>query len=192
MKQIQILFAMAFAALLLLSACGKETKMIIRDGQAVEDNNDNNSNNYVWTSCQPTPATFDKSEFVSGSGINAIYWYYFHVSLNNSQANASGVTSSNIYFPHVGPGGVTIYNNVANDATYEVVNMADGIVYFRVKTANVATTGCPLKFNLALSASGNYVWFSANGYLTPNVGIDDGNNNYYYIIFNNGSIAKAF
>jgi len=190
MKKIHISVIAMFLFALILSSCGKE-KMVIRNGHAVSDD-DNNNTNYTWTSCQPTPVSFDRSEFVSGSGVNAIYWYYFHLSLNNSQANATGVTVSDIYFPHVGPLGTTIYSNVSNDATYEVVDVKDGVVSFRVKTGNVVAAGCPIKFNLALSVSGTYVWFSANGSLTQNVGIDDGNNNYYFINFNNGSIIKAF
>ncbi len=193
MKKITFIFA-ALALLTILSSCSKEPKMIIRDGQAVEDDGNNNNNDgYTWYSCQPKPINFDKSEFVSGSGNDAIYWYYFHVSLDNSQANANGVTSASIYFPHVGPGGNTIYNNVSNDATYEVTSIKNGCVYFRIKTANVVSTGCPLKFNLALAPTpSNYVWFSANGSYTQNVGIDDGNHNYYFITFLNGSITKAF
>lgn len=163
--------------------------MVIRDGKAVVDDN---SNNYVWTACKPTPLSFDRSEFVSGSGVNAIYQYYFHVSLDNSQANATGANSGSIYFPHVGASKTTIYENVSNDATYEVVKIENGIVYFRVKTANVASSGCPLKFNLSLLVSGAHIFFSANGQFTQNSSIDDGSNNMYFINFNNGSVSKAF
>ncbi len=177
-----VLFAASF------ESCSKEPKMIVRhDGQIVPPDG------YTWTTCQPKPLVFEKGEFVSGSGNDAIYWYYFHVSLDNSQANANGIVSSDVFFPHVGPNGVTIYSNVANDATYELLSITNGYVYFRIKTANVTATGCPLKFNLALATTpANYVWFSANGTYTQNVGIDDGVRNYYFITFLNGMIYKAF
>lgn len=186
-KIVVICFAVVMVAMI-FSSCTKETKVIIRDGVPVEIED----GDYVWTSCRPQPLVVDHSEFVSGSGDNAIYWYYFHISLDNSQANSTGAKSSDILFPHVGPSGTTIYENVYNDATYEVVRIADGIVYFRVKTANVVASGCPLKFNLAFSTSAGPVWFSANGSLTRNVGIDNGSDNVYFIIFNNGSVTKAF
>lgn len=193
MKKITFIFA-ALAFFAILISCNKEPKMIIRNGHIIEDDSDNNNNDgYTWYSCQPKPINFDKSEFVSGSGNDAIYWYYFNVSLDNSQANANSITSALIFFPHIGPGGTTIYENVNNDATYEVINIKNGYVYFKIKTANVINTGCPLKFNLALTPTpSNYIWFSANGSYTQNVGIDDGSHNCYFITFLNGNITKAF
>jgi|GEM_PF-1295852 len=192
MKIITVTLATVLTALIFTS-CGKEPKMVVRHDGTISGNNNNNGG-YTWTACSPKPLAFDESEFVEGGGVNAVYQYYFHVSLDNSQANANGITSADVFFPHVGPGGVTIFGNVSNDATYELLKIENGFLYFRIKTANVVAGGCPLKFNVALdgATAGTYVWFSANGSMTQNVGIDDGVHNYYFITFNNGSVTKAF
>jgi len=169
-----------------VSSCSKEPKMIIRDGKAVEDdnsgnnnNNNNNNNGYTWNGCSPKPLVYDGSQNL-GSGV---YSYDFHVSLDNSQANANGVTFPSISFPHVGAGGTIIYTNATGDATYKLTKIENGLVYFQVITNN-----CSLKFNLSIGT----IWFSANGNYTQNIGVDDGYRNYYYINFQNGSISPAF
>jgi hypothetical protein len=174
----------------LCCSCNNEKEMVLRNGKVVEEEN---NSTYTWSGCKPKPLNFEKSEYgVDPTTHIAYYWYYFHISLDNSQADASNVTISDVYIPHVGPNGKIIYNNVGNDATYEVIKIENGVCYFKIKTADVVSTGCPLKFNLALLVSGNYVWFSANGAYTQNVGIDDGVNNIYFIIFKGGSITRAF
>ena len=193
MKKIVFLAAII---VFVFSSCSKEPKMVIKNGVATEtsddDSNNSGSDGYTWTHCDPSAIIFEKSEFDGGAGNDARYWYYFRVSLNNSQANPNSATSASILIPHVGPQSTTIYDNVSNDATYEVLKIEKGYVFFRILTANVTSTGCPLKFNLALKTGSTNAWFSANGYYTQNVGIDDGTHNVYFIRFLNGQVFPAF
>ena len=176
------------AVLLAISACKKESVTI--DKRSGSSNSNTNTDGvYTWPGfCIPANLTFIGSTPVTENGISE--WIYtFSISLNTSQVNPVGKV---LYIPHVGPSGTTIYDNVANDATYTIVSVVNGLLTFSVKTADVTSAGCKLKFNLSVDRDANARFFLAHGsYVqnpTLNHNTDDYINNIFCIIFKSGSI----
>ncbi|MFA7365183.1 MAG: hypothetical protein WCZ12_02375, partial [Patescibacteria group bacterium] len=70
--------------------------------------------------------------------------------------------------PHVGPGGVLIYENVANDATYTIDRISGSYIYYTIRSE----AGHTLKYNIAKKNGATNVWFLRHG-----LSRDDGTNN---------------
>jgi hypothetical protein len=103
------------------------------------------------------------------SGYSNVYDYKFSIHLDGSQIDpepSEGVKSFAI--PHVGPGGVLIYENVANDATYTINSINGSYIYYTIRSE----AGHELKYNIAKREGTSYIWFLRYG-----LSKDDGTTN---------------
>ncbi len=168
MKKV-ILFAIALAVAT-LSSCVKADYYKNADGTVTVDPGET-KNSDKWTyNWQYQPQELIQAPTVSSLGVTSPRGYpsvkvTFKVSLANAKVDPR---YKNITIPHVGPGGTTIYENVANDATYKVENIdkANGIATISISTDVPTNTGyVELVFNLNVDdPNGDHInWFQAYG-----------------------------
>ena len=185
----KILFILALFSAFCMLSCQK-TEMVYPKtvDQNNNDDDDDDDSGYVWTGQKPAALTVYKtSRHNSGSGNTGNYTYYHKIPLDNSPQNPTG---QSLAVPHVGPGGVTIYSNVANDATYTIEKIENGHIYLAVTTDNVVTNGCVLEFNISIGDGSGSTWFLAYGQYSKkgtSYTYDDGQNNVYRIRYLNGT-----
>ncbi len=159
MKTTRFLF-MVIAVVALLSSCKKydmATPNIPRNpGNGGGDNN----YSYVWTGCKPSPVQ-EIGKTPVGTSVNgiAIFDYQFRMSLDGSQIDPNPLRLERFEIPHVGPGGVTIYENVANDATYTITKISDGYIYYTIRSE----IGHTLKYNISVLNGSQRIWFLCYG-----------------------------
>jgi len=149
---------------LALSACQK-FEITAPDNQIYYPAQPGQQSNYVWNGCNPQPEEFLGKTPVSG--YSNVFDYSFRIHLSGSQINP---ISNQFSIPHVGPGGILIYYNVANDATYTITQISGGWVYYTIRSES----GHTLKYNIAVwdSSQGKWIWFLRYG-----LPYDDGVNN---------------
>ncbi len=111
--------------------------------------------NFNWTGCHPRPVDTLGITQVGGN----VYDYRFRMHLSGSQIDPNPLVKSEFFIPHVGPGGVLIYNNVANDATYTIDKICSGWVYYTIRSEK----GHELKYNISRKKSGKHIWFLRYG-----------------------------
>lgn len=126
-----------------------------------------NSISYDWPGySNPKPVESLGRQAVSGWA--NVYDYAFRMSLDGSQVDPNPLDILSFAIPHVGPNGVTIYENVTNDATYTVNKIEGEWIYYTIRSE----VGHTLKYNLAKkTGASSYVWFLRYGFT------DDGINN---------------
>lgn len=121
---------------------------------------------YTWPGCNPKPVELlGKTE---APGWPNCYDYSFRLSLDGSQTDPNPLTIESFSIPHVGPGGITIYQNVENDATYTITKVSGGYIYYTIRSER----GHTLKYNISKREGTKEVWFLRYG-LT----VDDGSSN---------------
>lgn len=121
---------------------------------------------YTWPGCNPKPVEFlGKTE---APGWENCYDYSFRLSLDGSQIDPNPLTIESFSIPHVGPGGVTIYENVENDATYTITKVSGGYIYYTIRSER----GHTLKYNISKRDGTREVWF-----LRHELTVDDGSSN---------------
>lgn len=134
-----------------------------------DDGSQNNTDDgYKW----PGYPIAHEPMFISRSqvsGYSNVYDYKFSIHLDGSQIDpkpSEGIETFAI--PHVGPGGVLIYENVANDATYTINSINGSYIYYTIRSE----AGHKLKYNIAKREGASYVWFLRYG-----LSEDDGTTN---------------
>lgn len=147
-----------------LSACQKfEITGPPPSDQVYKPEQPNQPNGYTWNGCNPRPV--EELGKIPVSGYNNVFDYSFRIHLDGSQINPN---SGQFSIPHVGPGGILIYNNVANDATYTITQISGGWIYYKIRSE----AGHTLKYNIAVWGNNQWVWF-----LVYSLPYDDGVNN---------------
>lgn len=163
MKKLVLL--LIFAAL--FSGCEKEEWNYLSE-------NDSTTNNYVWPG-HASPRPVENLGRTAVSGWTNVYDYKFRMHLDGSQTDPNPLDINSFAIPHVGPGGVTIYTNVNNDATYTIDKIENGYIYYTIRSQS----GNTLKYNLAKKVGNTYSWFLRYG-LTS----DDGTSNIVTLVTN--------
>lgn len=159
MKKTAIIVTLIFAAL--FSGCEKE------DYYLLNEQTQNNNDGYVWPG-GANPKPVEDLGRTAVSGWNNVYDYKFRIHLDGSQIDPVPLDINTFGIPHVGPGGVTIYTNVSNDATYTITEIKNGYIYYTIRSER----GHTLKYNLAKRSGSNWTWFLRYG-----LNHDDGQNN---------------
>ncbi|MEI7451916.1 MAG: hypothetical protein WCK37_01785 [Candidatus Falkowbacteria bacterium] len=186
MRNVSIFLSMAIVALLSFNGCKKDPNLYInKDGSGRDTTT--NKNNDIWTyAWNYQPQNLVSSPTVSSLGTKSSRGYpsvkaTFTVSLANSKVDPRNGT---LNIPHVGPGGVTIYSNVANDATYtiEKIDKANGTITVSIATDVPPSGYTDLLFNFNVdNGDGKLHWFQAYGTYAKckNSLTDDGSTNIY-------------
>lgn len=154
----------SIALLVGFSACEKEE--IYKTPSWTSGQSTTTTGSYTWPGQARTtqPESLGKSAV---SGWANVYDYKFRIHLDGSQVDPNPLILSEFGIPHVGPGGVLIYNNVANDATYIINKIEGGYVYYTIRSE----AGHTLKYNLARKVGNNqWIWWLV-------IQVDDGINN---------------
>lgn len=125
---------------------------------------------FPWNGCDPQDPVSLGRTAVYGN----VYDNHFKMWLGGSQCDPNPLALGTFAIPHVGPNGIVIYNNVANDATYTITGIsADGWVYYTIRSES----GHTLKYNIAKNKNGTWIWFLKKG-----LPYDDGVNNIITVI----------
>ncbi|HOZ53657.1 MAG TPA: hypothetical protein PK142_03200 [bacterium] len=157
----KLFLLIAIGGLLALGSCQK-----LEFNPDGSDGSDPDPVAYTWPGCNPKPVEFlSKTE---APGWPNCYDYSFRLSLDGSQTDPNPLTLESFSIPHVGPGGITIYENVENDATYTITKVSGGYIYYTIRSER----GHTLKYNISKRDGTREVWFLRYG-LT----VDDGVNN---------------
>lgn len=125
-----------------------------------------------WYNVACQPILYKRTEL----GNDMVHLVY-KISLNACTVNPSWASISSFKIPHVGPGGVVIYENVANDATYTLLGFQNGYVYYSI----VSKKGQQLKYNISYMINPiPGLWFLV-------IPIDDGITNIITLMTKKGS-----
>lgn len=163
MKKLFFFFALA----IVLTSCEKEWAFMESEGKG---EGSTTGTNYIWPGHpNPKPLEF-LGKANAGGGLVNVFDYSFRIHLDGSCVDPNPLEISRFAIPHVGPGGITIYSNVQNDATYTVKKIENGYLYYTIRSQQ----GHELKYNIAVKDGDRYTWFLT--YELRNTG-DDGKNN---------------
>lgn len=155
----KLFFLMILASI--FTACQKE-EWDYPEGQSPD-----NPTNYNWPG-YPAPKPVENLGRTTVSGWTNVYDYTFRMHLDGSQADPNPLDVNSFAMPHVGPGGVTIYTNASNDATYTITRIEGGYIYYTIRSQS----GHTLKYNLAKRTGSSWTWFLRYG-LTVDNGTDN-------------------
>ncbi|HNV12574.1 MAG TPA: hypothetical protein PK686_00915 [bacterium] len=154
------MFALLLVLAALSSGCEKEEWKYLED-------DGNGTSSYTWPG-YPAPKQVESLGRAAVSGFTNVYDYTFRMHLDGSQTDPNPLDISSFAIPHVGPGGVTIYTNVSNDATYTITKIENGYIHYTIRSQ----IGHTLKYNLAKRTGSTWTWFLRYG-LTVDNGIDN-------------------
>ncbi|MFA5644339.1 MAG: hypothetical protein WC928_02310 [Patescibacteria group bacterium] len=132
-----------------------------------DNNNNYYSETFNWQGCNPRP--IESLGKIKAEGWSNVFDYSFRISLDGSSVDPNPLSLSSFSIPHVGPNGITIYNNVDNDATYTINKIQNGWVYYTIRSES----GHTLKYNISkMPGAIPGDWFLKHG-----LSHDDGINN---------------
>lgn len=139
-----------------------------------EFNLSSNLSYFPWVHHWSTPVLVRKTI------VNNQVFLLYKLNLNACTSNPSFTVIGDYKIPHVGPGGIVIYENVANDATYTILGFGGGHIYILI----LSETGHELKWNISLIVNGlPGLWFLV-------IPVDDGTNNINTILTQNLILEK--